>query len=115
MGVEKEIGAIIAEKTGTPVRLKDPAFELHIEIGQRHMYIFSEKIRGFGGFPVGSAGKLVSLISGRHRLAGGHLPDDEARRPAGAAALPGLGGRDGEGGCACATAWRSSPPARSSS
>ncbi|MCX6555076.1 MAG: tRNA 4-thiouridine(8) synthase ThiI [Candidatus Aminicenantes bacterium] len=64
MAVEKEIGAIIAERTGTPVRLKDPAFELHIEIGQRHIYLFSEKISAFGGFPVGSAGKLVSLISG---------------------------------------------------
>ncbi|TFG73802.1 MAG: tRNA 4-thiouridine(8) synthase ThiI, partial [Chrysiogenales bacterium] len=64
MGVEREIGAIISEQTGTPVRLKDPDFELHIEIGHRHLYLFSEKIRGFGGFPVGSAGKLVSLISG---------------------------------------------------
>jgi thiamine biosynthesis protein ThiI len=64
MAVEKEIGAIIAGQTGTAVRLKDPAFELHIEIGQRHMYLFHEKISAFGGFPVGSAGKLVSLISG---------------------------------------------------
>ena len=63
MGVEREIGTIISERTGTPVRLKDPDFELHIEIGHRHLYLFSEKLRGFGGFPVGSAGKLVSLIS----------------------------------------------------
>jgi thiamine biosynthesis protein ThiI len=62
--VEREIGALIVEQTGAAVRLKDPAFELHIEIGQRHMYIFHEKIAAFGGFPVGSAGKLVSLISG---------------------------------------------------
>ena len=64
MGVEREIGTIISEQTGTPVKLKNPAFELHVEIGHRHLYLFSEKIRGFGGFPVGSAGKLVSLISG---------------------------------------------------
>jgi thiamine biosynthesis protein ThiI len=64
MVVEKEIGAIINALTGTPVKLTNPACELHIEIGQRHMYIFHEKITGFGGFPVGSAGKLVSLISG---------------------------------------------------
>jgi len=64
MGVEREIGNIIAEQTGTPVKLKDPAFELQIEIGHRHLYLFSEKIRGCGGFPAGSAGKLVSLISG---------------------------------------------------
>ncbi len=64
MGVEREIGTILSEQTGTPVRLKDPDFELHVEIGHRHLYLFNEKIRGFGGFPVGSAGKLVSLVSG---------------------------------------------------
>jgi thiamine biosynthesis protein ThiI len=64
MGVEREIGTLIETGTGTPVRLKNPAYELHIEIGHRHIYLFSEKIRGFGGFPVESAGKLVSLISG---------------------------------------------------
>jgi tRNA uracil 4-sulfurtransferase len=64
MGVEREIGSLIEAATGTPVRLKGPAYELHIEVGHRHIYVFSEKIRGFGGFPVESAGKLVSLISG---------------------------------------------------
>jgi thiamine biosynthesis protein ThiI len=64
MGVEKELGTIISENTGTPVRLKDPDFELHVEIGHRHNYLFSEKIRGFGGFPVGSSGRLLSLVSG---------------------------------------------------
>ncbi len=64
MGIEREIGTLIEQGTGTPVRLKDPDFELHIEIGHRHLYLFSEKIRGFGGFPVDSSGRLVSLISG---------------------------------------------------
>lgn len=64
MGVEREIGSLIEEGTGIPVKLKNPAYELHIEIGHRHIYIFSEKIRGFGGFPVESSGKLLSLISG---------------------------------------------------
>jgi thiamine biosynthesis protein ThiI len=64
MAVERELGTLIEAATGTPVRLKDPAFELHVEIGHRRIYLFSEKRRGFGGFPVGSAGKLVSLLSG---------------------------------------------------
>jgi thiamine biosynthesis protein ThiI len=64
MAVEREIGAIVAAATGTPVRLNGAEVELHVEIGRRHMYIFHEKIAAFGGFPVGSAGKLVSLISG---------------------------------------------------
>jgi thiamine biosynthesis protein ThiI len=64
MEVERELGTIIERNTGTPVRLKNPAFELHVEIGHRHIYLFSEKLRGFGGFPVGSSGKLVSMLSG---------------------------------------------------
>jgi thiamine biosynthesis protein ThiI len=64
MGVERELGTLIEKSTGTPVRLKDPAFELHVEIGQRRIYLFAGKIRGFGGFPVGSSGRLVSLLSG---------------------------------------------------
>ncbi len=64
MGVERELGTLIEENTGTPVRLKDPAFELHVEIGRRRIYLFAGKRRGFGGFPVGSSGRLVSLLSG---------------------------------------------------
>lgn len=64
MGVERELGTLIEANTGTPVRLKDPDFELHVEIGHRRIYLFSEKRRGFGGFPVGSSGRLVSLLSG---------------------------------------------------
>lgn len=64
MGVERELGTLVEENTGTPVRLKDPDFELHVEIGQRRIYLFAEKLHGFGGFPVGSSGKLLSLLSG---------------------------------------------------
>jgi len=64
MGVERELGRLIEAETGVPVRLKDPDVELRVEIGQRRIYLFSEKIPGFGGFPVGSSGKLLSLLSG---------------------------------------------------
>ncbi|MBN2346025.1 MAG: tRNA sulfurtransferase [Candidatus Aminicenantes bacterium] len=64
MGIERELGTLIEESTGTPVRLKDPDYEMHVEIGRRRLYLFSEKHPGFGGFPVDSSGKLVSLISG---------------------------------------------------
>lgn len=64
MGVERELGRLIEAGTGVPVRLKDPDAELHVEIGPRRIYLFSEKVPGFGGFPVGSSGKLLSLLSG---------------------------------------------------
>lgn len=63
MEVEKIIGEILLKKTQTPVNLTNPGFELKIEIGSDHIYLFQKKIRGYGGFPYGSAGKLVSLVS----------------------------------------------------
>ena len=61
--VERDIGDILHKKSKTPVDLKTPGLEFQIEIGEDGMYLFAEKIRGYGGLPYGSAGKLVSLIS----------------------------------------------------
>jgi len=63
MAVEREIGEIIFETTKTPVKLKEPALNFQVEIGEDSIYIFIDKIKGFSGLPYGSAGKLVSLIS----------------------------------------------------
>lgn len=62
--VERTIGKIFCEQTGTPVNLKNPQLNFQVEVGEDSIYIFTEKIRGFSGLPYGSAGKLVSLISG---------------------------------------------------
>lgn len=64
MAVEREIGDIVGRETGIPVSLTDPELNIQIEIGLDHIYVFTEKKRGFSGFPFGSAGKLVSLLSG---------------------------------------------------
>jgi len=45
------------------VRMKDPDVVVHIEVIQGSCYIFARSIKGIGGLPVGSAGKVVSLIS----------------------------------------------------
>lgn len=46
------------------VRMKDPDVKVHVEIIQGSAYVFSRSDRGIGGLPVGSAGKVVSLMSG---------------------------------------------------
>jgi thiamine biosynthesis protein ThiI len=61
--VEKIIGEILYMETKTRVNLKAPALDFQVEIGQDGIFLFGEKIRGYGGMPYGSAGKLVSLIS----------------------------------------------------
>ena len=46
------------------VKMKDPDVKVHVEIIQGSAYVFSRSDRGIGGLPVGSAGKVVSLMSG---------------------------------------------------
>jgi thiamine biosynthesis protein ThiI len=58
------MGEILFEETGTPVKLKLPDLNFEIEIGEDGIYLFTEKIRGYGGMPYGSAGKLGVLFSG---------------------------------------------------
>lgn len=63
MEIERVIGEILLKETRVPVNLKNPEMHCYIEVGEDNLYLFLEKIKGFGGFPYGSAGKLVSLIS----------------------------------------------------
>lgn len=46
------------------VKMKDPDVKVHVEIIQGSAYVFSRSDRGIGGLPVGTAGKVVSLMSG---------------------------------------------------
>lgn len=63
MAVEKVLGDILRKKGRTPVNLDHPDRDLGVEIGEDGIYLFLERVRGFGGFPYGIAGKLVSLVS----------------------------------------------------
>ncbi|MFF2016710.1 tRNA uracil 4-sulfurtransferase ThiI [Paenibacillus sp. NPDC058177] len=49
---------------GLTVDVKSPQLELRIEIRQNHTYIFCENIEGVGGFPLGTNGKALLLLSG---------------------------------------------------
>lgn len=46
------------------VDLHNPDLVLYIEIREKYAYIYSEKIFGIGGLPVGSGGKGLLLLSG---------------------------------------------------
>jgi len=62
--IERQVGTEIHEATHTPVNLEKPEFNVQIEIGTHHIYLFHERISAWSGFPYGCAGRLVSLISG---------------------------------------------------
>ena len=66
--IAKKIGNNIVEATNAKVNLKKPDFELFIEIRDKSAYIFTEKIRGVGGLPLGTQGKVLSVIDAPHSL-----------------------------------------------
>jgi thiamine biosynthesis protein ThiI len=57
-------GAAVIELTNAPVDLSNPKFKLFIEVREDKTYIFHEKIIGAGGLPIGTQGRLISLVSG---------------------------------------------------
>lgn len=56
-------GSVVVRKLGCPVDLTNPQFEIFLEVREGETYIFHEKIKGPGGLPLGTQGKLISLIS----------------------------------------------------
>jgi thiamine biosynthesis protein ThiI len=57
-----KIGSDIVKETKAFVNLTKPDFKLFIEIRDKNAYIFTEKIRGSGGLPLGTQGKIMALI-----------------------------------------------------
>ena len=57
-------GAAVIETTNAPVDLSNPEFRLFIEVREDKTYIFHDKIKGPGGLPIGTQGRMVSLVSG---------------------------------------------------
>jgi len=57
-------GAAVIEVTNAPVNLSNPDFTLYIEVRDDDTYIFHEKIKGAGGLPIGTQGRMISLVSG---------------------------------------------------
>ncbi|MDR0900634.1 MAG: tRNA 4-thiouridine(8) synthase ThiI [Methanobrevibacter sp.] len=56
-------GSVVVKKLGCSVNLTNPDFEIFLEVRENETYIFHEKIKGPGGLPIGTQGKVVSLIS----------------------------------------------------
>jgi len=67
MDVCKEVGKQVLkslEDRNLRVNLKNPQFTINIEVRDANAYIFSENLKGTGGFPLGSQSKVVCLLSG---------------------------------------------------
>ena len=62
--IDREVGAAVHEATGVRVNLEHPELTLFIEVLQDRIFYSYEKYKGPGGFPVGSSGRVLALLSG---------------------------------------------------
>ncbi len=63
MEINQRVGAYLLEHAGGKVDLSSPDVTVGITVSQSSTYIFASKIAGAGGLPVGTAGKVISLLS----------------------------------------------------
>jgi thiamine biosynthesis protein ThiI len=62
--IDRQLGATIQAATGWRVDLEKPELTVFVEVLRDRIYYSVEKLKGPGGFPVGSAGRVLALLSG---------------------------------------------------
>ncbi len=62
--VNRVVGAAVQKATGRPVDLSGAGSTYSIEIGEKAAFVFTRRVEGPGGLPVGVSGRLVALVSG---------------------------------------------------
>ncbi|ADT84140.1 tRNA uracil 4-sulfurtransferase ThiI [Thermococcus barophilus] len=62
--IQAKVGEYILENEEADVDLKNYDINVGIEIMEGKAYIFVDKIKAFGGLPIGTQGKVVVLLSG---------------------------------------------------
>jgi len=64
MEINLEVGGYLKTQLDLSVNLKHPQIDVRVEVGREAVYIYTRKIVGIGGLPVGTSGKGVVLFSG---------------------------------------------------
>jgi len=59
---ERELGAFVVGKKGSRAKMKGFDFELAAELIQGRIFLFTERIAGQGGLPVGVEGRVIAII-----------------------------------------------------
>ena len=62
--IDREVGGAIRQATGLNVDLDDPDHTVFLEVLRDRILCSTEKHPGAGGFPVGSSGRVLALLSG---------------------------------------------------
>lgn len=63
-GINREVATVILKNTEKKVNVREPQLSIHIELQNEFTYITSENITGLSGYPVGSGGKALVMMSG---------------------------------------------------
>lgn len=63
-GINREVATQILKNTDKKVDVKNPQLSIQIELQKEYTYITSENITGLSGYPVGSGGKALVMMSG---------------------------------------------------
>jgi len=59
-----KLGAEVVKMTGKTVNLSNPDLSVHVDIVRGKAFIYSSKLKGPGGLPLGTAGRVMHLFSG---------------------------------------------------
>ena len=62
--ISGEVGGYVIQKTGAKADMHNPDLKLWINISHKDAYIYTDKLQGVGGLPVGVSGKVVVMLSG---------------------------------------------------
>lgn len=64
MDMNNILGGLILKNTDLKVDVHNPDIKLNIEIREQYTYIYTNEIKGNGGYPVGIQGKGLLMLSG---------------------------------------------------
>jgi len=62
--VNEILGGVVLDNFDCKVKLKNAELTVYVEVCNKEIYVYTEKVLGVSGLPVGSAGKVVCLLSG---------------------------------------------------
>lgn len=60
----RKLGEDLMKSLGLKVKLKEPDTTLFVDVVWGEALLYRERIKGFGGLPVGSSGRVLHLLSG---------------------------------------------------
>lgn len=72
----RDLGSDVLERwpdRGLRVDLDHPAVELHVEVRGPRTYLYTDRVGGPGGLPLGVAGQVVALVDGRRGALGAYV------------------------------------------